>query len=144
MSMAEHPVKLVLDTSIYIPFINQGITHPTIEIRQGSPLIYMCAVVIEELYAGALDVSSVKLLDKMHDTFSSMGRLIIPDETDWQKTGKVVAQLGKKYGFEKMFLLRITNDILIATTVRKIGAFVVTNNQKDFIRIQEYIDFKIY
>jgi predicted nucleic acid-binding protein len=104
----------------------------------------MCAVVMEELYAGALDVSSVKLLDKMHDTFSSMGRLIIPDETDWQKTGKVVAQLGKKYGFEKMFLLRITNDILIATTVRKIGAFVVTNNQKDFIRIQEYIDFKIY
>lgn len=144
MSMAEHPVKLVLDTSIYIPFINQGIAHPTIEIHQGSPLIYMCAVVMEELYAGALDVSSVKLLDKMHDTFSSMGRLIIPDKADWQKTGKVVAQLGKKYGFEKMFLIRITNDILIATTVRKIGAFVVTNNQKDFIRIQEYIDFKIY
>lgn len=33
--MAEHPVKLVLDTSIYIPFINQGIAHPTIEILQG-------------------------------------------------------------------------------------------------------------
>ena len=144
MSMAEHPVKLVLDTSIYIPFINQGIAHPTIEIRQGRSLIYMCAVVMEELYAGALDVSSVKLLDKMHDTFSSMGRLIIPDETDWQKTGKVIAQLGKKYGFEKMFLSRITNDILIATTVRKIGALVVTNNKKDFLKIQEYIDFKIY
>jgi len=142
--MAEHPVKLVLDTSIYIPFINQGVAHPAIEIRQGRPLIYMCAVVMEELYAGALDVSSVKLLDKMHDTFSSMGRLMIPDEMDWQKTGKVVAQLGKKYGFEKMFLSRITNDLLIATTVRKIGAFVVTNNQKDFLRIQEYIDFKIY
>jgi tRNA(fMet)-specific endonuclease VapC len=144
MSMAEHPVRLVLDTSIYITFINQGIAHPTLEIRQGRPLIYMSAVVIEELYAGALNASSVKLLDKMHDTFSGMGRLIIPDETDWLKTGKVVAQFGKKYGFEKMFLSRITNDILIATTVRKIGAFVVTNNQKDFLRIQEYIDFKIY
>jgi predicted nucleic acid-binding protein len=144
MSMAEHPVKLVLDTSIYLSFINQGIAHPTIEIRQGRPLIYMCAVVMEELYAGALDVSSVKLLDKMYDTFFSMGRLIIPNETDWQKTGKVIAQLGKKYGFEKTFLSRITNDILIATTVRKIGAFVVTNNQKDFLKIQEYIDVKIY
>ncbi len=144
MSMAEHPVKLVLDTSIYIPFINQGIAHPTIEIHQGRPLIYMSAVVMEELYAGAFDVPSVKLLDKMHDTFSSMNRLIIPDAMDWQKTGKVVAQLGQKYGFEEMFLSRITNDILIAATARKIGAVVVTNNQKDFLRIREYIDFKIY
>ncbi len=142
--MAEHPVKLLLDTSIYIPFINQGIAHPTIEIRQGRPLIYMSAVVMEELYAGALDVSSSKLLDKMHDTFSSMGRLIVPDALDWQKTGKVVAQLGKKYGFEKLFLSRITNDILIAATARKIGAVVVTHNQKDFLKIQEYIDFEIY
>jgi predicted nucleic acid-binding protein len=144
MSMAEHPVKLVLDTSVYIPFINHGIVHPTIEIHQGHPLIYMSAVVMEELYAGALDASSVKLLDKMHDTFSSMNRLIIPDAMGWQKTGKVVAQLGKKYGFEKIFLSRITNDILIAVTARKIGAVVVTNNQKDFLKIQEYIDFKIY
>ena len=99
---------------------------------------------MEELYAGAFDVSSVKLLDKMHDTFSGMNRLIIPDAMDWRKTGKVVAQLGRKYGFEEMFLSRITNDILIAATARKIGAVVVTNNQKDFLRIQEYIDFKIY
>lgn len=99
---------------------------------------------MEELYAGAMDVSSVKLLDKMHDTFSSMGRLVVPDAMDWQKTGKVVAQLGKKYGFENVFLSKITNDILIAATARKIGAVVVTNNKKDFLRIQEYIDFMIY
>jgi predicted nucleic acid-binding protein len=142
--MAEHPVKLVLDASIYVPFINQGIAHPAIETHQGRPLIYMSAVVMEELYAGALDVASVKLLDKMHDTFAGMSRLVIPDAMDWQKTGKVVAQLGRKYGFEKMFLSRITNDILIAAAARKIGAFIVTNNQKDFLRIQEYIDFKIY
>jgi predicted nucleic acid-binding protein len=142
--MAEHPVKLVLDTSIYIPFINRGIAHPTIEILQGRPLIYMSAVVMEELYAGALDVAAIKLLDKMYETFAGMSRLIVPDAMDWQKAGKVVAQLGKKYGFEKMFLSRITNDILIAVTARKIGAFVVTNNQKDFLKIREYIDFKIY
>jgi len=142
--MAEHPVKLVLDTSVYIPFINLGIAHPTIEIHQGHPLIYMSAVVMEELYAGALDASSVKLLDKMFDTFSSMSRLVIPNAMDWQKAGRVVAQLGKKYGFKKMFLARITNDILIAATARKIGAAIVTNNRKDFLKIQEYINVKIY
>ena len=142
--MAEHPVKLLFDTSVYIPFINQGIAHPVMAIPQGHPLIYMSAVVMEELYAGALDASSIKLLDKMYDTFSRMRRLIVPDAADWQKTGKVVAQLGKKYGFEEMFLSRITHDILIAVTARKTGAAIITYNLKDFLRIQEYIDFKIY
>ena len=142
--MAEHPVKLVLDTSIYIPFINQGIAHPLIENHHKRPLIYMSAVVLEELYAGALDIHSVKLLDKMYDTFSGMSRLITPDAVDWQKTGKVVAQLGNKYGFESLYLSRLTNDVLIATTACKIGAVVATNNKKDFFRIQEYFDFKIY
>ena len=142
--MAEHPVKLILDTSIYIPFINQGIAHPIIESHQVRPLIYMSAVVLEELYAGALDVYSVKLLDKMYDTFSEMSRLLIPDSADWQKGGKVIAQLGSKYGFEQLYLSRLTNDVLIAATARKMGAVVATNNKKDFLRIQEYIDFKIY
>jgi len=142
--MAEYPVKLFLDRTIYIPFINHGIAHPAIELSQGQPLIYMSAVVMEELYAGALDISSIKLLDRMYDTFSNVNRLINPDAADWQKTGKVVAQLGKKYGFEKIFLSRITNDILLAASARKIGGAIVTNNLKDFLRIQEYIDFKIY
>ncbi len=142
--MAEHPVKLFLDTSIYIPFINGGIAHPAVEVPQGPPLIYMSAVVMEELYAGAFESSSIKLLDKMYDTFSGINRLITPDASDWQKTGKIVALLGKKYGFESIFLSRITNDILIAASARKIGGAIVTNNLKDFQRIQEYIDFKIY
>ncbi len=142
--MAEHPVKLLLDTSVYIPFVNQGIAYPFIEAPQGSALIYMSAVVMEELYAGALDTSSIKLLDKMYVTFSKISRFIAPDAGDWQKTGKVVALLGAKYGFEENFLTKITHDVLIAATARKIGAAVVTYNLKDFIRIQEYIDFKIY
>lgn len=142
--MAERPVKLVLDASIYIPFINEGIGHPAIELPQGPPLIYMSAVVMEELYAGGSDPASIKLLDKMHDAFLRINRLIVPDGSDWQKAGKVVAALGRKYGFEEIFLARLTNDILIAASARKIGAAVVTNNVKDFQRIQEYIDIKIY
>ncbi len=69
---------------------------------------------------------------------------IIPDAADWKKTGKVVAQLGKKYGFEEIFLSRITHDVLLAASARKIGGAIVTNNLKDFLRIQEYIEFKIY
>jgi len=142
--MAEHPLKLILDTSIYIPFINQGIAHPALDLPQRQPILYMSAVVVEELYAGALDAPSGKLIDKLFDAFASLGRLIAPDSADWQKTGKIVAKLGQKYGFEQKFLSRLTHDILIALTARRIGAMVVTGNTRDFIRIREFVDFKLH
>ena len=142
--MAEQPLKLVLDTSIYIPFINKGIAHPAIESHLAHPLLYLSAVVVEELYAGAFDVHSIKLLDKLYAAFSDLGRVVTPNAADWQHTGKVVAQLGRKYGFENIFLAKITNDILIALSARRIGAAILTNNAKDFVKIQEYVDFKLY
>ena len=143
MSMAEQPLKLVLDTSIYIPFINKGIAHPAIESHQAHPLLYLSAVVVEELYAGAFDAHTIKLLDKLYDTFSNLGRFVTPSTSDWQHAGKVVSQLGRKYGFEDIFLAKITHDILIALSARRIGAAVLTNNVKDFVKIQEFVDFKL-
>jgi predicted nucleic acid-binding protein len=141
--MAEYLTKVILDTSIYIPFINAGISHPVLELEY-KPLFYMSAVVIEELYTGAFDIVSVRLLDKMYETFKDLGRMVVPEASDWQKTGKVVAKLGQKYGFEEKFLFKITNDVLIAFSARQVGAVVVTFNLKDYSRIKEFVDFKIY
>ena len=123
---------------------NKGITHPVLDAQMGRPLLYMLAVVMEELYAGAFDKTSIKLLDKMFETFDKLDRIVVPDANDWQRAGKVIAQLGGKYGFEDIFLARITNDALIALSARRIGAFVVTHNIKDFQRIREFVDFKLY
>jgi predicted nucleic acid-binding protein len=142
--MAEPLVKVILDTSIYIPFINEGVAHPVLELEYETPLLYMSVVVIEELYAGALDNSSVKLLDRLHKTFDNLDRLVVPEASDWQKTGKIIAKLSQKYGLEKNFLSRMTNDILITLSARQIGAVVVTNNIRDFLRIKEFVDFEIY
>ena len=141
--MAEYLTKVILDTSIYIPFINAGISHPALELEY-KPSFYMSAVVIEELYAGAFDSVSVRLLDRMYETFGNLGRVVVPEASDWQKTGKVVAKLGRKYGFEDNFLLKITNDVLIAFSARRVGAVIVTSNVKEFLRIKEFVDFKIY
>ncbi len=141
--MAEQPHKLLLDTSVYIPFINRGIAHPVLEYGAGNPLFYMSAVVLEELYAGAQDPVSIKLLDRLYDTFTKANRLVVPIASDWQRAGKVVAQFERKYGFEEKFLARITHDILIALCARRIGATIVTNNVKDFRRIREFVDFKM-
>ncbi len=142
--MAEYPLKAVCDTSVYIPFINQGVIHPVFSDESVRPMLFMSAVVLSELYAGAHDIQSIKLLDKLYQTFHNVARLITPDKRDWQQTGRVIAKLRKKYGFETKYLARIQNDILIACSARKLGAFVVTRNEKDFRRIQEFTDFHIY
>ncbi|MEW6108410.1 MAG: type II toxin-antitoxin system VapC family toxin [Nitrospirota bacterium] len=142
--MAEYPFKAICDTSVYIPFINQGITHPVFANESVSPVLYMSAVVISELYAGAHDIQSVKLLDKLYQTFQSVGRLVVPDDHDWQKTGIIISRLKKKHGFEARYLSRIQNDILIACSARRIGAFVVTQNIRDFQRIKEFTEFRLY
>lgn len=142
--MADYPFKVICDTSIYIPFINQGIAHPAIFDESVTPVLYMSSVVLSELYSGAHDSQSIKLLDKLHHIFQNVGRLIVPDDSDWRQTGGIIAKLRRKYGFEAKYLARIQNDILIASSARKIGAFIVTHNEKDFRRIKEFIDFRIY
>jgi len=95
--LAEYPLKVICDTSVYIPFINQGTTHPVFSDESVRPVLYMSAVVLSELYAGAHDSQSMKLLDKLYLTFHSVARLIAPDEGDWQKTGRIIAGLKRKY-----------------------------------------------
>jgi predicted nucleic acid-binding protein len=144
MSIIRLPVKAILDTSVYIPFINKGISHPVVEMQAGKPTLYMSAVVMEELYAGALDAVSIKLLDKLYEVYEKLGRLVAPSTADWQKAGKIVSKLGKKYGFEQRYLTRMQNDTLIALCARQIGAYLVTQNTTDFLRIKEFLDYKLY
>lgn len=142
--MADSKIKIVFDTSAFIPWLNRGIIYPLWEKEGETPVIYMSAVVMAELYAGAFDRTSIKLLDELYNIFSGLGRLVVPAAADWQKTGKVAAQLGRKYGFEEKYVVGITHDILIALSARQIGAAVVTHNVKDFLRIREWVDFKVY
>ncbi len=142
--MAEYPLKIICDTSVYIPFINRGITHPVLSNEPTTPVLYMSAVVLSELYEGANDHVSIKVLDRLFNTFRSVRRFIIPDESDWRQAGTIISKLRKKYGFESQYLARLQNDILIACSARKTGGFVVTKNEKDFQRIREFMDFRLH
>lgn len=141
--MADARIKAILDTSMYIPFINDGVIPPILEIDIGKPVIYLSTVVIAELYAGSFDNKSVKLLDKLYKAFCDTQRIIAPSANDWQTMGKVVAKLGRKYGFENIFLSRIQNDVLIALSAKQIGSSVITNNVKDFLRVKEFVNFNL-
>ncbi len=129
---------VLYDTSIYIHTLRLGDSSilQTRNLLHGSPL-WLSAVVLEELYAG-MDVTSRKLLTRLERDFDRIGRLLVPTLTDWSWTGNVLAQIGAKYGYDKIGKARLTNDALISTSAARQGITVLTKNVRDFQMITEF------
>jgi predicted nucleic acid-binding protein len=130
-------MPILFDSSIYVAALRCGKDGAVILQRwtQESPL-WLSSVVLEELYAGA-DTSGFRILEKLERDFDRARRLLIPNLTDWTQTGKLLARLAQKHGYERIGQARLTNDSLIATSASRAGITVVTANERDFARLAE-------
>lgn len=131
-----HPV--LYDSSVYIAALRlgQAAILQTRNLLPGSPL-WLSAVVLEELYAGT-NPAGRKLLTKLERDFEQVGRLLVPSQSDWSRTGNVLAEIGAKYGYDKIGKARMTNDTLIGTSAARQGIIVFTKNARDFQLIAEF------
>ena len=129
---------VLYDTSVYITSLRRGDVQilQTRNVAHGSPL-WLSAVVLEELYAGA-DAAGRKQLNQLERDFDKVGRLLVPLLSDWTKTGDVLAQIAAKYGYEQIGRARMTNDALIGTSAARQGLTLLTVNERDFARIAEF------
>lgn len=66
----------------------------------------------------------------------------MPSQGDWTATGRVLARLADKYGYEQIGQGRLTNDALIAMSARRLGIRVITANQRDYRRLAEFRAFQ--
>lgn len=133
---------VLFDTSVYITSLRRG-ADPILQTRDlehGSPL-WLSAVVLEELYAGA-DAAGRKKLARFERGFDKVGRLLVPALSDWTRTGDVLAQIGSKYGYEQIGLWRLTNDTLIGASASRLEITLLTINKRDFARIAEFCPLK--
>jgi predicted nucleic acid-binding protein len=132
----------VFDSSVYISGMRRG-DDAVLAQRRLSPdtLLWLSSVVLEELYAGALREirDSVERLE--HD-FERAGRVLVPNLGDWTQAGRVLARLAAKYGYEKIGQGRLTNDALIAMSAARIGARVITVNERDFRKLAQFRPFQ--
>ena len=122
---------VLFDTSVYITSLRRG-ADPVMQTRNlehGSPL-WLSAVVLEELYAGA-DAAGRKKLARFERDFDKVGRLLVPALSDWTRTGDVLAQIGAKYGYEQIGLGRLTNDTLIGVNASRLGVTFIYRQQRD-------------
>jgi|SRR5208282_2415130 len=132
----------LFDSSVYISGIHRG-DDAILAQRRLSPdtLLWLSSVVLEELYAGAWGQmrDSVERLE--HD-FERAKRILVPNLGDWTEVGRVLARVAAKYGYEKIGQGRLTNDALIAMSAARIGARVLTVNERDFRKLAEFRSFQ--
>jgi len=133
---------VLLDTSVYVSAFRRGETA-IISIRryETDSLLWLSAVVLEELYAG-VDNDDRRLIEQAEYNFDKIGRILVPSLSDWTETGRTLERLGAKYGYEQIGRSRLTNDALIATSAGRKGITVVTANERDFRRLAEFRPFQ--
>ena len=132
---------VLFDASIYITALRRG-DDAALALRRltsDAPL-WLSAVVLEELYAGAADRDR-HVVERLERGFNRAKRILVPNLSDWTQAGRVLARLAAKYHYEKIGRGRLTNDALIAMSAGRLGLRVITANERDFSRLAEFRPF---
>jgi predicted nucleic acid-binding protein len=130
---------VLLDTSVYVSVLRQRDGAVAID-RFAATLLWLSAVVLEELYAGARE-RDWRVVEQWERDFSEAGRILVPNLSDWSYAGKVLRRLADKYDYETIGRGRLTNDALIAISAARMGIRVITSNEKDFRKLAEFCSF---
>ena len=133
---------LLLDSSIYITALRKADQY-TLSLRglDSSRPVWLSAVVLQELYAGATG-TAVAAVERLEYDFGKAGRLFAPSNGDWARAGRLLARLAARYDYEQVGKARLTNDALIATSAGRLGILVITKNVRDFARLEEFQHFR--
>jgi predicted nucleic acid-binding protein len=131
-------MPVLFDTSIYIQALREGGNMPLLLMRwAGKEPVWMSAVVLHELFLGS-DPRDRRFVTKLEHDFRSAGRVLVPNLSDWVNAGNVLAQLARKYGYERVGRARLTGDALIAVSAARAGMKFVTANKRDFAALSEF------
>ncbi len=133
---------VLFDSSIYISALRRS-DEVALALRlfaSHSPL-WLSAVVLEELYAGATDRDR-HVVERLERDLDRAKRILVPKLSDWTQVGRVLARLVAKYQYEKIGQGRMTNDALIAVSAGRQGITVITANKRDFSRLAEFRPFQ--
>lgn len=132
----------VLDSSVYISAFRRKDTTVCSLRRWGleEPL-WLSAVVLEELYAGAGD-REYHVIEALEREFERMKRILLPNLNDWTLAGQMLYRLATKYNYENIGRARLTNDALLAASAARTGTRLVTANARDFARLAEFRPFQ--
>lgn len=129
------------DASFYVAALRRG-DEGVIALRRldSGSLVWLSAVVLQELYAGAGE-NGRDVVERLERDFDRVKRILVPNLGDWTQAGRVLSRVAAKYDYEQIGRSRLTNDALIAMSARRLGISVITANERDFRRLAEFYPF---
>lgn len=133
--------KVLLDTSILIPFYNQGRFSDKLLAYTANALISFCSVSINEFIRGAHNSTSKEIISGLLEIAGNS--TVNPSLKQWIECGKISEKILKQKRRNKNNVLLLQNDILIALCTRDENLILVTADQADFRLIQNYVDVSI-
>jgi predicted nucleic acid-binding protein len=138
-------LPVLLDTNVYL-FATKSDEGASFFTRHFLPSVfrtYLSSIVVEELYAGAVDAGAVRLVERYVGALERAGRVVNPTFQDWKEAGKLVVQMTRKEPGRKSKIQQMLNDILLALSARRIGADLFTYNRDDFELIRRHKPFSL-
>lgn len=133
--------RIVVDTNIYIDWFNAR-RHEEVLFRR-DVVKHLSAVVLMELYAGAVSDADRWHTRRVESSFARVGRIVVPTRAVFVEAGHVLRRLQSRRGFGGERRHTIGPDILIALSARTIGATVVTQNARHYRAIQSVCPFQL-
>ena len=130
--------KAVPDTSFLIEHFRKGAVYDVFLNLNRFYHITFSSVVLMELLSGAYDPREKKLIEQIKKNFT----VISVSERQWYLAGDVMLKLRRDKKIDSLRIRSLLADILLAVSVRDIGAILITKNEKDFRLIREVLDFK--
>ena len=135
-------MRFLLDTSSYLEFLNDSdaAERAAAVLREIAPYLHLSAVVRAELTQGAKGKAGRALVDKLARPFERCGRVVTPAYEDWVTAATAQSKLWDESPSQRT--KKLLFDLLLACSARRIGAWLVTENERDFQRIDRWLPTK--
>jgi predicted nucleic acid-binding protein len=133
-------VTFLFDTSVYIRILLDGRFAANAEpaIRRLAPRLFLSSVVRAELTQGARGDAGRALVDRLSRQLERIGRVVTPTHQEWVQAATVQSRLWDAHPMWRT--KRLLHDILLAISAQRIGARLVTDNERDFQAIGRWVE----
>ena len=130
----------VLDTNVYIDFWERGLHAQAVQAIHAAFVVRHSVVVLSELRRGVRAQQARRTVESLYRLATEVWE---PSREDWWEAGKLVRDLGDQQSWDIHKRREFQNDALLALTVRRRGALLVTSNQSDFRLLERRVGVRV-
>lgn len=137
-------MTFLFDSSVYIRILVDANFARDAEpvLRRIAPRLYLSSVVRAELTQGVRGDAGRLLVERLALQLERVGRVVTPSHDDWVHAAMVQSKLWD--ASPTLRTKRMLHDILLAISAQRIGARIVTHNERDFVAFARWVPTKRY